>query len=459
MANGGIILPKKISSVVVAIMFFCLFSVAFAGSASAQVVMPLYEFQMLAREQGRDLQLLDLSKSQAELGLSIVEGEFGLSSDYGSKAMKKDMEALESHIDERLKAIKILKENIEEWEKEKEDAAADTLELEKKISRAGEELAAYQDEMDEVRPLYAKLVIRYHNTKSLEDMAEPHLEPLEKALEQIADAQDIQPRLIDYNVEQLYLTLLACTLQEELLEDVLKLAQRKLEIEELKHGLGMSTSLQVNAAKEDLQQKETALQNAKNEIKEYSRKLLYLAGLPLDFKFQTVPVSFSKEYQVADDEAMPDFTACVTYRSAYNDLQDAIEDLEDISEFDRKEHRLAGLKVEEAEVKLEKTLEGLEDGYLAGRDRFLLADSAVESAALSLEQAQRTLKAAELQHEIGMITILELKGSKLACMQSEYDHFSAMIHRQLAYQAYILAKDGIMHTTTQATQGDGPSVF
>ena len=111
-------------------MFFCLFQCFWVLRPGGN----LYEFQMLAREQGRDLQLLDLSKSQAELGLSIVEGEFGLSSDYGSKAMKKDMEALESHIDERLKAIKILKENIEEWEKEKEDAAADTLELEKRLA-------------------------------------------------------------------------------------------------------------------------------------------------------------------------------------------------------------------------------------------------------------------------------------------------------------------------------------
>ena len=453
-------MPKRISSLLVAVIFFCLISAAFAGSASAQAEMSLSEFQKLVREQSRDLQLLDLSKSQAELGLSMAKGKLGISPDYDSKAMKQDMDILESYIDERLQAIKILKDNIKKWEKEKEDPKADIRALKRQINQANEEIATYQDEVDEIRPSYVQLVIRYHNTKPREDMIKPELEPYEKALDQLTEAQDTQPKLMDYNVERLYLSLLTGSRQQELLENVLQMARRELEIEELKLGLGMSTPLQVNAAKKDLQQRKTALQNAKNGIKEHSRELLYLAGLPADFKFQTVPVKFPEEYRVADDEVMPDFTRCVAYRNAYDDLQGAIEALEDTSKHDRREYKLAELKVEEAEIELQKTLEGLEQSYLTSRDRFLLAESAVENAALSLEQAQRTFETAKLQHKVGMLTTLELKGVELAYKQSEYDHFSAMVQRQLAYQAYILATQGDgPSVVTPITQGDGPSVL
>ena len=434
---------RKVSPIIIFLVFFGMVSVALAGSVDARTIISLDRFQTLAREQGRDLRFLDLSRSQAELALSIIKGKFGLSSDYDSKTMKQDMDALESYIDERLQAIKILKENIKKWEKEKEDPAADTTELEKQIGQANDEMTTYQSEVDEIRPAYVNLVLRYHNTKSLEDMAEPELKPYEKALDQLTDAQNIQPKLMDYNVERLYLTLLVCNRQEEMLESVLRLARRSLEIEELKLNLGMSTPLQVNAVKENVQQREIALQKVKNEIEEYSRNLLYLAGLPFDFKFQTVPVNFPREYQIAVDEAMPDFTTCVVYRSAYDDLQDAIEELEDTSEFDRKEYQLAKIKVEEAELELQKTLDGLEKNYLSSKERFHLAGSAVKNAALSLEQAQGYLRTATLQHELGIITSLDLDKATLACLQAEHDYFSALIQEELAYQAYLLAKEGI----------------
>jgi hypothetical protein len=42
-------------------------------------------------------------------------------------------------------------------------------------------------------------------------------------------------------------------------------------------------------------------------------------------------------YLIAGSETMLDFTKCVVYRSAYNELQGAREELDDAPEFDRKE--------------------------------------------------------------------------------------------------------------------------
>jgi hypothetical protein len=46
---------------------------------------------------------------------------------------------------------------------------------------------------------------------------------------------------------------------------------------------------------------------------------------------------FFPVYLIADNETMLDFTTCVVYRSAYDELQDAREELDDAPEFDRKE--------------------------------------------------------------------------------------------------------------------------
>lgn len=419
-------------------------SLAIAGAACAQPMLTLEQFQSMAREQGRDLKLLDLSKTQAELALDIIKSQYGISSYYDSKKMKEDMGQLESFIDERLQAIKLLKENIARWEEGKEDPEADHEELERLIAQAEQDIATYQSELDEVRPAYSKLVLRHLEAKSREDLAEPQLKPYKDAVEQLEDALVQQPKLSDYQVEALYLGLLTRGRQEKLQKEVLELSRRALEIEETKQRLGIATPLQVNAAREKLFQGEEALEKIKTEIEKNKRELLYLAGLPLDFKFQPAAVSLEKNIPLPVSDAAPDFTKSLAYRRARKKLQDALEDLEDTSSFDRDEYSLAQAKVEEAEVELEKTLEEMQKNWLFRQESLPLAANAVDSAAYALEQAESRLKVAETQFSLGMLTPLELKGAELELKGAELDYYSALVQRELALKAYLLALEGII---------------
>jgi len=133
----------------------------------------------------------------------------------------------------------------------------------------------------------------------------------------------------------------------------------------------------------------------------------------------------------------------LAYQRACKKLQDAREQLEETSELSRNEYELAKVNVEEAEIKRQKTLEGLGKNYLSRKEGLHLATKTVENAALALEQAKGRLETATLQHELGTITPLELEGARLAFMQAELAYYSALVQRQLAFKAYLLAREGI----------------
>ena len=417
---------------------------AIAGAACAQPVLTLEQFHSMAREQGRELKLLDLSRTQAELALNIVKSQFGIGSYYDSKKMKEDMEQLESFIDERLQAIKILEENIARWKKEKEDPESDHEELERLIAQAHRDIATYQSEVDEIRPAYVQLVLRHLEAKSREDLAEPQLKPYKGAVEQLEDALAQQPKLLDYQVEALYLGLLTRARQEKLQKEALELSRRALEREETKQRLGLSTPLQVNAARERLLREEEALEKLKAEIEKNKRELLYLAGLPLDFKFQPAAVSLEKNIRLPVSDTAPEFTGSLAYRRAYKKLQDALEELDDTSSFDRDKYSLAQAKVEEAEIELEKTLDDLQKNWLLRQESLTLAERAVGSAAYALEQAERRLKVAKTQFSLGILAPLELKGAELEFKGAELGYYSALVQRELALRAFLLSLEGII---------------
>jgi len=435
---------KEVSKIMLLIFIFMMFSNV--SRVDAGGVISLEQAKLLVREQSKDLRLLELSRSQAELALAITKGKFGIGSYYDSSDMKQDIDNLENLIEERQNAIKILEDSIELWKEQKEDPEAveiDLEELDRQISEAYQEIAEYRDQLDALRPALVSVVLRYHPAKAQEDAAKPQLEPFEKALDQLSDAQVVQPKLMDYRVEQLYLSLLAMGQQEEALVKAAQLARRGLEIEELKLRLGMSTAMQVNSAKEQLAQREDALHNLITDIEDSSRNFLYMAGLPFDFKFQLAPVNLDTDYKIESDGTIPDFTNSLSYRRAYIKLQDALDDLDDTSEFDRNEYRLAEVNVGEAEIQLQKTLIELEKNFLSRKEKFHSAVSAEKTVALSLEQARSRNKTAALQLKLGMIAPLDLDQAEFGLLQAELAHYSAQMQKHLAFSAYLLALEGI----------------
>ncbi|MDO9535374.1 MAG: TolC family protein [Bacillota bacterium] len=424
-------------------------SIFFSGLAAVQAasVITLEKAKSMAREQGSQLKMVGISFSQAETSLAQVRSQHGLGSYYTVDDLKKDMDQLKAIIDEGVNAIKLLEESIAGWEEEitqldPGDPAAS--ELQKNIDQAYRDMAEYKRQVDELRPAYASMVPRYYEQKAREDQARPQLRSAEASLESAQDALITQPQIMDYNVEQTYLSLLAVAgqriHQELLMQNLEKMLQREQKLLEL----GRSTPLSMAQAEERLRQGQETSLTLKNREESLQRTFRRLLGLPDSFKFNLAEVNLnvSGENLVIDEE-MPDLTSSLTYRRAQEALEKKKKDLKDTSTSDRNNYRSAELAVEEAELSLQNTLTSLTGNYMARSEALDLAAEALRNAEFSMQNVANVLEKARLQYKLGMIASLDFEQQEISFREAELKLFTALQDYRLSLLAYRLAREGI----------------
>lgn len=415
--------------------------------AQAAPVVTLEKAKSMAREQGSQLKMVEISFSQAETSLAQVRSQHGLGSYYTVDDLKKDMDQLEAIIDERVNAIKLLEESIAGWKEEitdldQGDPAAS--ELQKNIDHAYRDMAEYKRQVDELRPAYASMVPRYHEQKAREDQARPQLRSAEAGLESAQDALITQPQVIDYNVEQTYLSLLALAGQRIQQEMVVQNLDKMLQREQKLLELGRSTPFSMAQAEERLSQGQETSLTLKNREESLQRTFRSLLGLPDAFKFNLAEVNLTVPGEkLVIDEEMPDLTSSLTYRRAQEALEKKKKDLDDTSTNDRNNFRSAELAVEEAELSLKNTLTSLTGNYMARAEALELAAEALRNAEFSMQNVANELKKARLQYKLGMIASLDLEQQELSFREAELKTFTARQDYRLSLLAYHLACEGI----------------
>ncbi len=419
-----------------------------AGSiGDAAPAITLEKAKSMAREQGMQMRTVELSLSQAEVSLALLRSQYGLGSYYTAADLKTDMEQLETIIDEGVNAIKLLEESIGEWNKEIKELEPDdpaATELLNNIDQAYRDIAVYRQQVDELRPAFASMVPRYYEQKSREDQASSQLRPVEAGLESAQDALITQPKLIDYNVEQIYLTMLAVAEQRIHQEQVEQNMEKGLQREIFMLELGRSTPLSLALAEQRLGQVQEASISLEKREAELQRTFLHMLGLPVDFDFYLAEVNLSIPNEaLADEKGSPDLTTTLTYERALETLEKKRKDLDDTSISERNNYRAAELAVDEAELNLQNTLSSLTNNYLRRAESLDLAVEALRNAELSLQNAGKGLVSARLQFELGMITALDLEQPELSFGEADLKLLAAHQDYHLALQAYHLAQEGI----------------
>jgi len=443
-------MKAKLSAGLLLVLFFLAVNPLSVNAAS---VITLERALELARSQGEAMQQLYLGSEQASLSLDMMRREFGLGavgvSD--SKTLKKNMQAMESLIDERVTAIRLLEENIAGWEEQKasldsaepQEDSPSSGELDILIREAEREKTDYQLELDEIRFAYSKVVQRYYPMKAQEDLVDPQLQPIQSKVDAASDAQLIQPRVISYNVEHLYLLLQELTAQQNHMEKKLSNLQQMVRREQIMLDLGMSTALSLATTEEAVYQAEEGVKNLQNREETMSASFLRLLGLPLDFSFTLYPAEMTADLIDGTEITPPDLTQSILYRRALSNVQEKMENLEDTSKSDLRKYRLAELEVEEAELNMETTLKDLQTNYTNSLNALLLAQKTLENTRLGLENARETLAQAELKYRVGSIAGVELEQTELAYDEAALQYQNASDQHYLAYQAYRLAREGI----------------
>lgn len=438
--------------IVVFLLIFLWLVLLLPGAAGAAAATPA----MLTLEQARDLALtqgtayllLQLGQEQAAEMLNMTRRQFGLGAVgiADARTQKQQIDELQSLIDDKLEQISLLEEDIAAWKAGQAELQKDGEEytaLQQQINRAYAELAEHRQVVDNVRPAFVYMIPRYYQTKSLEDMARPQLDPAVASADAVADALLTQPRVIAYNVENLYLSLLALQKQESYLEQTLAMLQKMERREAILMELGMSTSLRLAAAGAKVQGGEEALKSLRAGGQNLSRSFLSLLGLPLDFDFALQPVEPAAAAMDWDKAVAPDLTRSVRYLRAQSNLQKKVEDLEDTPRGDNSSYRLAELAVKEAEINLEHTLKALKSNYESRREQLLPAQKSLQNAGAARDNAHLILKQAELKYKLGTIARVELEQQELALLEAELRYRTAQNDHYLAHRAYLLAREGI----------------
>ena len=409
----------------------------------------------MAREAGPTLARVEIELGLAQSRLDSAKQSAGVGSYYDSRVMKRDMDLLEEHIEIKQDEINELDKLIKTWTEEQagldlelEGAAAEVSRLEGEISRAQQEKTVLGDDLLEIRRAYASMVPRYYQMKSLEDMVRPQLDPLELARDAAADEVVRQPDLLDYRVENLYLTILALGSRAAYQEMVLENQQRMLAREKVMVTLGMSTPLRLAQTETALEQLAEAGENLQAEQKSLKRDFAILLGMPLDSAYALLPVA-SDRLDVVEmqqsfvDAPPPDLTQSLSYLRALDVLQRRELDLDDTSKSDTKKYLEAELNVEKAQLDLEMALNSLRTAYRGAWERLVVTEKGLRNAALALQNEEKSFANGELQYSLGVISRMELEQRELALREAEIKQQEALNQHYLAYCAYLLARDGI----------------
>ena len=424
------------------------------AAVEATPVITLEKAKIMAREQGTQMKTAELSYSQAEISLAQVRSNNNLGSYYTVDDMKKDMDQLEVLIDERVNAVRLLGESIAVWKEEiagleAEDPAVG--ELQNNIDQAYRDISEYNRQLDELRPAYASMVPRYYEEKSKEDQAKPQLRSAETSLESAQDALITQPRIIDYNVELTYLSLLLVSeqrLQQQLvMQNLEKMLQREQKLLEL----GRSTPLSLAQAEEKLRQGQENSLMLKQREESLHRTFRSKLGLPDVFHYELAQVDLTIDVEMSPvDHKMPDLTSTLAYRRSLETLGQKRKDLDDTSQSNRNSYRAAVLAVEEAEMNLEQTFTTLTDNYLARAEALGLAAETLRNAEFSLQNSGSGLEKVKLQYRLGMVALLDLEQQEISFREAELKLFTARQDYHLARLAYLLAREGINPDTASS---------
>lgn len=441
---------KRLASFVMILSCYILAisSVAFAG---AEEIITLNQAKQIARSQGNDYYLIDISYILAREQYNLARKGVGLGSIglADSRTMRQDLDNLEDVIEERNEVVKALREEVKEQEKERDEVEAEgrpessILELEREIEAAREELAEAQIELDDIRKSHSRLLTQYYTVRDLEDMAGSALQPAESGYRNAEDSRVIQPKKLDFTVENIFLSLLAMERQKEHGGCSLENLGKNLRREQLRMELGMTTSTAVKQVEAGLLQAEQGIKNLAAGEESMRRTFLRLLGLPSNYEFRLTSENITAGGISPAMTELPDFTLSLKYRSSLDNLERKKEDLEDTSTYDITRYQLAEANVELAEVQLEKTLQGLEENFKKRHESLLLAEEGVKIAAFELENKDREYAEAKIRYDLGTISGMELESAELSLLEARVKHEVAGWQHYLEYRAFLLAREGI----------------
>jgi outer membrane protein TolC len=253
---------------------------------------------------------------------------------------------------------------------------------------------------------------------------------------------------IEYNTENLYLTILNMGNNIEILELSYELQNRAVKIEKLKVELGMGTQFSLEKEIKKVRDLQIQLQELYDNYKTLKWNLNRSMGRNPEAPLTLSPVTF-----------IP-----IPYDSEKNTLGKALETSLAIEQFNRtvedklkeveEKQYTASDKVEKLKLEIKKidlTMSDTEYGYKITikniYDKLLRAQKSLVNCRTAHEIAENEFLTQELQYELGVISSLVFESHQMTSKKTQVDYEKAVYDYYLAAKEAKLAEEGIFITS------------
>lgn len=253
-------------------------------------------------------------------------------------------------------------------------------------------------------PLNLELKTNYYNAKyAYEDIAK-----------QTADAE----RILDNSVQMLYLGLLGLNEEIAVQERTLELLGQQLRIERLKVSLGLSASLDEKNMVNQYNALNVALEGMRNQKTQMTWQLNDLLGREMKANLQIEqpdikPVLMMPDYEKIVEAAAANNLSLQQHKRNIESYKDYSNDITDKKQrgiyqnmVDTTTLEITGLE-ETIKQKVKALINGLQNNYQSW-----------DASRLSREKAELDYNNSRLMYDLGMISDLQLAGSKITYMEA-----------------------------------------
>lgn len=279
----------------------------------------------------------------------------------------------------------------------------------------------------------------YRAKKKIWEMAQDDLGDTKTGLEQTE-------KRIEYDAENLYLTLLNLKNKKSILEDAVKLQTRLVQVERVKLELGLSTKLQVQEVQEATETTQNSLKELQDNLTTLYWQFNRMIGQEVDTPFRLAPVAFSPVKYSGRETGLEQAKEASLALEQFNRLlEDTRKDKRDLAPGNSDRSLLFEAQIRQLELNIDDYSFGLETALKRAGEKIELTQKKLIEAKNKYEKAKLNQEYQEKRYAVGVLPglaldsgALELKQAMSTYEQMVYDYYLAVRELALAQQGLVL---------------------
>lgn len=279
----------------------------------------------------------------------------------------------------------------------------------------------------------------YRAKKKMWEAAKDNLSDTKIILEQTQ-------KKVEYNAENLYLTILNLQNKLKVMENLVKQQTRLVQIERVKYTLGLSTKLQVQQVQETAETTQNSLREVQDTLTTLYWNFNRMIGQEVKTPFQLAPVAFSPvKYNLNRKEGLEQAKEASLALEQFNRLlEDTRKDKRDLAPGNSDRSLLFEAEMRQIELNIDDVSFGIEASLKKAWEKVELMQKKLIEAKNKYEKAQLNQEYQQKQYAVGVIPEIALEMGTLELKQAASEYEQLVYDYYLSTRELALVQQGIM---------------